>query len=116
MRGTIQGKNRVREQRQHGSVRGVPGNRHPYRDQPPFRRLFRTWDIHDKDLSRKNTLLPALDGRVFRSAGWGPTNRATICRLRPVTGWVNVSCAVDCAEPAGPDIHLRERSETVHED
>jgi hypothetical protein len=33
MRGTIQGKNRVREQRQHGSVRGVPGNRHPYRDQ-----------------------------------------------------------------------------------
>ena len=32
MRGTIQGKNRVREQRQHGSVRGVPGNRHPYRD------------------------------------------------------------------------------------
>ena len=25
MRGTIQGKNRVREQRQHGSVRGVPG-------------------------------------------------------------------------------------------
>jgi hypothetical protein len=36
MRGTIQGKNRVREQRQHGSVRGVPGNRHPYRDPPPF--------------------------------------------------------------------------------
>jgi hypothetical protein len=35
MRGTIQGKNRVREQRQHGSVRGVPGNRHPYRDRRP---------------------------------------------------------------------------------
>src|SRR5271157_116144 len=30
---TIRGKNRVREQRQHGSVRGVSGNRHPYRDQ-----------------------------------------------------------------------------------
>ena len=28
----IQGKNRVREQRSHGSVRGVLSNRHPYRD------------------------------------------------------------------------------------
>src|SRR5215207_10309861 len=28
----IQGKNRVREQRSHGSVRGVSSNRHPYRD------------------------------------------------------------------------------------
>jgi len=73
-------------------------------------------DIHDKDLSRKKTLLPALDGRVFRSAGLRLTNRATICRLRLVVGWVNVSSAVDCAEPAGPDIHLRERRKTVHED
>ncbi len=32
MRPNIQGKNRVREQRSHGSVRGVPSNRHPYRD------------------------------------------------------------------------------------
>src|SRR5436309_13949349 len=31
----IQGRNR-----QHESVRGVSGNRHPYRDQPPFRRPF----------------------------------------------------------------------------
>ena len=30
--GYIQGKNRVRQERQHGSVRGVSGNRHPYRD------------------------------------------------------------------------------------
>jgi hypothetical protein len=29
----IQGRNRVRESRQHGTVRGVSGNRHPYRDQ-----------------------------------------------------------------------------------
>ena len=28
----IRDKNRVRQERQHGSVRGVPGNRHPYRD------------------------------------------------------------------------------------
>jgi hypothetical protein len=38
----IQGKNRVRESRQHGTVRGVLGNLlgnwHPYRDQPAFRR------------------------------------------------------------------------------
>jgi len=27
-----QGRNRVRQSRQHGSVRGVPGNRYPYRD------------------------------------------------------------------------------------
>jgi len=44
MRQTIQGKNRVREQRQHGSVRGVPGNRHPYRD--PFSRLPRSGGGH----------------------------------------------------------------------
>ena len=30
----LQGRNRVRESRQHGTVRGVSGNRHPYRDQP----------------------------------------------------------------------------------
>ena len=76
----------------------------------------RNRDIHDKDLSREKTLLPALDGRVFRSAGLGLTDRATICRLRLVASWVNVSCAVDCAEPAGPDIHLRERVKAVHED
>jgi hypothetical protein len=31
----IQGKNRVREQRSHGSVRGVSSNRHLYRDSSP---------------------------------------------------------------------------------
>ncbi len=34
MRQSIQGKNRVREERPHGSVRGAPGNRRPYRDRP----------------------------------------------------------------------------------
>jgi hypothetical protein len=34
----IQGRNRVRELRQHGSVRGVSGNRHPYRDPWDIRR------------------------------------------------------------------------------
>ena len=28
----IRGKSRMREIRSYGSVRGVPGNRHPYRD------------------------------------------------------------------------------------
>ena len=28
----IRGKSRMRESRSYGSVRGVPGNRHPYRD------------------------------------------------------------------------------------
>ena len=32
--GLIRGKNRVRQERRHGTVRGVPGNRHPYRDPP----------------------------------------------------------------------------------
>ena len=32
MRQSIQGKNRVREERSHGSVRGPSGNRRPYRD------------------------------------------------------------------------------------
>src|SRR5258708_36777975 len=31
-RQNIQGRNRVRESRQHGTGRGVSGNRHPYRD------------------------------------------------------------------------------------
>jgi hypothetical protein len=30
-------KNRVRQERRHGSVRGASGNRHPYRDGPGFR-------------------------------------------------------------------------------
>jgi hypothetical protein len=75
-----------------------------------------TWNIHDKALSRKNTLLPALDGRVFRSADLGPRRNATICRLRPDITRVHVSRAVVCAEPAGPDIHLQERVGTVRED
>ena len=34
----IRGKSRMREIRSYGSVRGVPGNRHPYRDPTSQRR------------------------------------------------------------------------------
>ena len=34
----IRGKSRMRESRSYGSVRGVPGNRHPYRDPSRQRR------------------------------------------------------------------------------
>ena len=43
----IQGKNRVRESRPHGSVRGVSSNRHPYRDR------FRLSSI----LTRRNAVI-----------------------------------------------------------
>ena len=45
----IQGKNRVRESRQHGTVRGVLGNWHPYRDQPPFEAAPRTTTKTDQE-------------------------------------------------------------------
>ena len=63
-------------------------------------------DIHDKGLSRKKTLLPALDGG-FLKRPTSCTCAVTICFCRPVADWVHAV--------AGPDIHLREQR-AVHED
>ncbi len=44
----IQGKNRVRSTRQHGSVRGVPSNLCPYRDIDGSKAHFRMWDSNSR--------------------------------------------------------------------
>jgi hypothetical protein len=65
----IPGRNRVRESRQHGSVRGVPGNWHPYRDRGSSRtRSSRDGISHIRAL---------IGRRGRRPQDWSPAPRLT---------------------------------------
>ena len=69
----------MRESRQHGTVRGVSGNRHPYRDQPAFSRRFLRSGLELEPLRRFQEALQGQRFEMFRIrpfVGGGAKGRA----------------------------------------
>jgi hypothetical protein len=70
----------VRQERQHGSVRGVLGNRHPYRDRPSFR-ADRIWHCADES-PRIHRKTRRAEAPTLRGADWQSARRSVTGALR----------------------------------